>query len=97
MTDIRLVYVTVPDADKAASIGKTLVDERLVACANVIDGMRSIYRWEGKTCDEAEALLLMKTVVAKADRVVERVCELHDYDCPCVVTLPIQEGNPDFD
>ncbi len=96
MTDLRLVYVTTKDAEEAAMIGRTLVEERLVACANVIDGLRSIYRWEGALCDESEALALMKTTVSRVDQVIDRTKELHSYDCPCVVTVPIQEGNPEF-
>ncbi len=93
---VVFVYVTAPTRDEALSIGRTLVEERLVACVNVLDGLRSLYWWEGKVQDEAEACFVAKTRADLAGRVVERVRQLHSYAVPCVVALPVAAGNPDF-
>ncbi len=91
-----LVYVTAKDRGRALTIARALVAERLVACANVIDGAVSVYRWEGKVQEESEAIMVAKTIAAKMPQVIARVKELHGYDCPCVVSLPIADGNPAF-
>ncbi len=91
-----LVYMTAGDRAEAVRIGRVLVEERLAACANVLDGMTSIYRWQGEVCEDGEAVLIAKTTEAQADALTERVKALHSYDCPCVVTLPVAGGNPAF-
>lgn len=90
------VYVTAPSRDVALSIGRTLVEERLVACVNVLDGLTSLYWWDGKIQQDAEALFVAKTRQDLFPRVVERVRELHPYEVPCVVALPVADGNPAF-
>lgn len=90
------VYVTAKDRAEALAIGRTLVEERLVACVNVLDGMRSLYWWEGKVQEEDEALFVAKTRSELMEKVVARVKELHSYQVPCVVALPVAAGNPDF-
>ena len=90
------VYITTESRDEALAIGKALVEERLAACANVLGGMRSIYWWEGKVQEEGEAVLIVKTRAELVDRLIERVKALHSYDCPCVVALPIEAGNPAY-
>lgn len=91
-----LVYMTAATVEEAERIGAALVEERLAACANVIDGMRSIYRWEGKVKVDREAVLIAKTRIDLLDALTERVKALHSYDIPCVVGLPIAGGNADF-
>ncbi len=93
MTDTMVVLVTAPTAEKAAEIARVLVEERLAACGNVVPGIRSIYEWEGKVCDEAEALLVLKVPAARLREVSERVVALHPYDVPEVVALRIEGGN----
>ncbi|OGJ88592.1 MAG: hypothetical protein A2268_07995 [Candidatus Raymondbacteria bacterium RifOxyA12_full_50_37] len=90
------VYITAKDKRQAKSIGKTLVRERLAACANIIEKIHSFYWWEGKLQENAEALLIVKTRKTLVKKLVTRVKKLHSYSCPCVVALPITEGNPDF-
>ncbi|HEX6141804.1 MAG TPA: divalent-cation tolerance protein CutA, partial [Geminicoccaceae bacterium] len=80
----------------ALRIGRALVEERLAACANVIDGMTSVYEWAGAVEQAEEAVLILKTRTDLVPRVVDRVRALHSYDIPCVVSLPIEAGNPDF-
>ena len=93
---VRFCYITAGSRDGAVRIGRALVEERLAACANVIDGMTSIYRWQGEIEEDAEAVLILKTRAELVDRLVERVKSLHDYDCPCVVALTVDGGNPAF-
>lgn len=90
------VYVTAPDADAARRIGRVLVEERLAACANVLGGITSIFRWEGRVQEEGEAALIAKTRADLVPALTERVKALHSYSCPCVVSWPLTAGNPDF-
>ena len=91
-----LVYVTAGSREEAAKIGRTLVAERLAACANVMAEMTSQFWWEGAVQDEPEVPLILKTRADLVDRLTERVKALHSYSCPCVIALPIAGGNPDF-
>jgi periplasmic divalent cation tolerance protein len=93
VTDALLVLVTAPDPDKAAEIARALVEERLAACGNVLSGLRSIYRWEGKVQDEPEALLLLKTTRARFEALRARVLALHPYQVPEVIALPVEAGS----
>jgi len=95
-TGIRFLYVTTGKLDEAWRIGQTLVTERLAACANVLPGMQSCYRWEGKLVQANECVLILKTRQALVERAVARVKELHSDSVPCVVALPVLGGNPDF-
>ena len=92
----HLIYVTASSKDEARRIGRELVESRLAACVNVIDGVNSMYWWEGKVQDGAEAVLIAKTKEALVPELIEKVKALHSYTCPCVVSLPILNGNPDF-
>ena len=89
-------YMTAGSRAEGLKIGRALVEERLAACANLLDGMISIYRWQGATREDAEVVLIAKTRTELVPRLVERVRALHSYDVPCVVTLPISDGNPAF-
>ena len=91
-----VIYVTAPNRDEAVRIGRALVEARLAACANVIDGVTSVYRWEGEVQEDAEVSLILKSRADLVEAVVERVEAEHSYTCPCVVALPIRGGNPDF-
>lgn len=92
MTDVLLVLTTAPGAEEAARLARTLVEERLAACGNVVPGLRSIYRWEGKVQDEGEALLLLKTTRARFPALKERLLALHPYEVPEVLALPVEAG-----
>lgn len=91
-----LIYVTASNRDEALKLARTLVEARLVACANVLDGVTSLYWWEGEVQEEPEAVMICKTRQDLVEAVVARVKELHSYSCPCVVALPITAGNPAF-
>lgn len=96
MTDALVVLVTAPSAEKAAEIARAVVEERLAACGNVVPGLRSIYRWEGKVHDEGEALLVLKTARDRLDALRARVIALHPYDVPEVIALPIEAGSAPY-
>ncbi len=91
-----VVFVTAPDADVAANLAKTLVAEKLVACVNILPGLRSIYAWEGKVCDEGEVLCVMKTRRALFAAVRERVAASHPYQVPEIIGLPLVEGSAPY-
>ena len=91
-----LIYITTGSRDEALAIARELVESRLAACANVLAGTTSVYHWQGEVCEEGEVSLILKTRDDLVDRVVEKVRELHSYDCPCVVSLPITGGNQGF-
>ncbi len=93
MTQTMVVLVTTPTAEQAAAIARTLVEEKLAACGNVVPGIRSIYAWEGKLCDEAEALLILKVPSARLQQLSDRIVALHPYDVPEVVGVRIEGGN----
>ena len=92
MTDALLVFTTLPTADKAAEIAKVLVEEKLVACVNVLPAVRSIYRWQGKLHDENVVLVLLKTRAEHLERLKLRLLEVHPYESPEVLAVPIESG-----
>jgi periplasmic divalent cation tolerance protein len=94
--EINLIYITVGNMDEARKIGRTLVEERLAACVNMIDAMASLYWWEGEIQEDREVILLAKTTGELVSPLIERVKSLHSYECPCIVSLPILEGNRAF-
>lgn len=89
-------YITAGSKEEALRIGRSLVEERLAACANVLDGMTSVYRWNGAVEQGDEAVLIAKTRSSLFDRLTARVRELHGYDTPCVVELAVGRGNPAY-
>lgn len=93
MADVLLVLVTTPSAEVAAGLARALVEARLAACGNVVPGLRSIYRWEGAVCDEAEALLVLKTTRARFEALRDEVLRRHPYEVPEVVALPLEAGS----
>jgi periplasmic divalent cation tolerance protein len=92
----RLIYMTTETEADAERIGRALVGERLAACVNIVAGIRSMYWWDGEVRQSGETILIAKTRTSLVDRLTERVRELHAYDCPCVVSLAIDGGNPAF-
>ncbi len=94
--EFHLVYMTAASRDEARKIGRALVEERLAACANVIDGMESVYWWQGKLTEDRETVLIAKTRAELVPALTERVRALHSYTVPCVVALPLMGGNPDY-
>ena len=93
---VRFVYVTARDREEALRIGRDAVERRLAACANILDGVTSFYRWEGRMQEDREAVLVLKTTAERLDGLTAHIKSLHSYSCPCIVALPILGGNPDF-
>ena len=93
---VTLLYVTAPDRETAEELAATLVAERLVACGNVLGSMTSVYRWEGRVRREEEVALLLKTTAERADAATDRLVELHPYETPCVLSLPVAGGHGAF-
>ncbi|MDE0147742.1 MAG: divalent-cation tolerance protein CutA [Rhodospirillaceae bacterium] len=91
-----LVYMTAGSVEEARAIGASLVARRLAACVNILPGMLSQYRWEGSIQTDEEVVLIAKTRSDLVDSLTGHVREIHSYDCPCVVALPIEGGNPAF-
>jgi periplasmic divalent cation tolerance protein len=92
---VSVVFMTAPDEEQAVAIARTLVDERMIACANILPRVRSIYRWEGKICDEPEVLVVMKTAV-DFKALEARVKSLHPYKTPELIALDVREGLPAY-
>ncbi len=93
MTDCIAVLVTVPSAVEAERIARTLIDERLAACVNILGPVRSIYRWHGDVQDETELMLMIKTRAALFETLEGRVKSLHTYATPEIVALPFATGS----
>jgi periplasmic divalent cation tolerance protein len=90
------VVITAADAEWLAGFTRALVEERLAACGHQIAAIRSIYRWEGAVHDEPEARVALHTRRALVPAVVARAGELHPYDVPCVIALPLEGGSPAY-
>jgi periplasmic divalent cation tolerance protein len=90
------VYITAPDRAVALAIARTLVEERLAACANLLGSITSIYRWEGKIHEEDEVALIAKTSEVRVPALIARVKSIHPYSVPCIVVWPIAAGHPAY-
>ena len=72
------------------------MESRLAACVNILDNMQSIYRWEEKIQEDSEVVLIAKTTESLVSQLIDKVKSMHSYDCPCIVSLPVQDGYPPF-
>ena len=91
-----LLYVTAADREEAEAIARALLEARLIACANILGSISALYWWEGVIRQGGECAMLLKTTQAKAQAASEKIKSLHSYECPCILTLPAQGGNPEF-
>lgn len=91
-----VVFITASNEDEGANIAKTLVGERLAGCVNIVKDIRSIYRWEGKTEDEKEVLMIAKTQRSLFTKLSQRARELHSYTVPEIIAMPVVEGSEDY-
>jgi periplasmic divalent cation tolerance protein len=96
MADEIVVLITASSETEAATIAGALVDEHLVACVNMVPGVRSFFFWEGKTRDEREVLLVCKSRKTRLSDIVARVKSLHSYTVPEVIALPIVAGSQEY-
>jgi periplasmic divalent cation tolerance protein len=91
-----LIYSTFPSPEAAAEVGKELVEARLAACVNIIPGMRSIYRWEGKITQDSEAVMIIKTRASLAETVMGATKQRHSYTNPALLVIPLDGGAADY-
>lgn len=95
-TNIYLLYSTFGSAQEALSVARKLVEEKLVACANIHSGVTSVYSWEGKVEEAPETVLIAKTTAEKLESAIDAVKRLHSYELPCIIACPIEAGHPPF-
>jgi periplasmic divalent cation tolerance protein len=81
--------------DESDKIAKMLVEERLAACVN-ITAVQSHYRWQGELCEDSEALLIIKTGKSRVDKIIKRIKDVHSYDVPEIIALPIVAGSEEY-
>jgi periplasmic divalent cation tolerance protein len=92
----RVVLSTINDRDQAENLAQTLLEERLVACINILGPLTSLYHWQGEITRDQEFLLIMKTTASREAALLSRVQELHPYDIPEVIVVPIETGTPSY-
>lgn len=83
-----LIYTTWPDRQSADKAINSLLEQRLIACANILGTSQSVYRWEGQVTQDEELCILFKTPVEKAEQVRDQIERIHPYETPCILTLP---------
>src|SRR5579862_6764127 len=88
-----VVLVTFPDRERAIAAARTIVEEQLAACVNVIGDVRSIYRWDGKVHDDGEVLCVIKTTREGFEKLRERVVALHSYEVPEVIAMAVEDAH----
>ena len=93
---ITLLYTTVKNKLEAENLATKLLEERLIACANIQQPITSLYRWQGAVEQEPEVPMLLKTHTDRVDAAMARMAELHPYDTPCILALSIGKANPSF-
>lgn len=93
---INFVYMTAGSKDEARIIGKELVASRLAAAVNILDNINSFYRWNGEIHDDTEVVLIAKTTEDRIPELIEKVKSMHNYDCPCIVSLPVLGGHQPY-
>ena len=91
-----VIFITAPTLDKAEEIAHALVTEGLAACASIIPQIRSVYRWEGKLCQDEEVMVLVKSRKTLFPEIRDRVKSLHSYEVPEIISLPIIDGLPEY-
>lgn len=91
-----VVYITTPNEEEASKIARTLVEDKLAGCVNMVRNIRSIYRWEGKIEDDSEVLMIAKTRKELFAALKKKVKELHGYTVPEVIAIPIVDGSEDY-
>jgi len=96
MNNIYIIYSTFSDRAEALSTARILLERRLVACANLMDNLTSLYHWEGKVCESKEVAVIFKTSASKRQSAIDEIKRLHSYQVPCIVAYPVTDGLPAF-
>lgn len=94
--DIHLVYITARNEKEAKNIAKKVVSEDLAVCVNILGEIDSLYKWEGELKNEKEVVLIAKVRGSRLQELTEAVEKMHSYDCPCIVSLPIEGGHKPY-
>ncbi len=94
--EVSIVFVTAGSEEEAATIGRTVVRERLAACANILPRIASVYWWKGEMCEEPEALVILKTRSSLFNALKARVRVLHSYETPEIIAFPVAQGFEDY-
>lgn len=96
MTETIVIFITARSIDEARKIGQILVEEGLVACCNIVQTIESIFKWQGKLCIEHEVLMLIKTCDDRFNTVEQRIKQLHSYEVPEIISIPITHGSKPY-
>jgi periplasmic divalent cation tolerance protein len=91
-----VVFVTTPSEEEATRMSRSLVEARLVACANVLPRVRSIFRWEGKVTEEQESLIVLKTRSSLMKPLEKAIKKMHSYSVPEIIAIPIAQGSAEY-
>lgn len=91
-----LVYITASGEKESKKIGRTIVEERLAGCINIISTIESLYWWKGEIEEDKESILLVKTKVSNIENIIKRVKEIHSYENPAILAIPIIEGSKEY-
>ncbi|MCL2115963.1 MAG: divalent-cation tolerance protein CutA [Methanobrevibacter sp.] len=93
---MAIIYITTSNEEEALEIGTFIVKKRLAACSNIIKDMKSIYWWEGNLENDDEAILILKTIEEKVDEIITKVKEIHSYENPCIIALPVIKASDSY-
>ena len=96
MTDKIVILVTTASRDEAKRIARHLVEARLAACVNIVQSIESVYRWEGQITEDVEFLLIIKSVRGLFPEIRNEIAQLHSYQTPEVICVPILDGSPHY-
>ncbi len=96
MSEEIVILITAASAEEAAKLAKALVDEHLVACVNIVPGVRSFFFWEGRTQEASETLMVCKSRMPLLEKLSARVRELHSYTVPEIIAVPVVAGLPAY-
>jgi periplasmic divalent cation tolerance protein len=96
MVEALVIFITAPNEEEGAKIARTLVEERLAGCVNIVKPIRSIYRWQDNIEDDTETLMIVKTQKRLFESLSSRVMELHSYTVPEIVAVPVVQGSKDY-
>ena len=91
-----IVFITAGSMEEATNISRTLVEGRFPACCNIINPITSVYRWGGEVVEDPEVLIILKTRKSLLKKLIKRVTEIHSYELPEVISVPLGEGNPPY-
>ncbi|MCC6148352.1 MAG: divalent-cation tolerance protein CutA [Anaerolineaceae bacterium] len=96
MDEVLVIWITAPSQEVCTQIAKHLLEERLIACANILPTIRSMYRWEGEIQNEQEALMVCKARVRSFKKLCSFVKKHHPYELPEIIALPVKDGLPEY-